>query len=131
VREPASDGQLQTPDAVEAAAADGLAGDQGEPAFDQVEPRGTGRSEVQMEARVDSEPVRDRGMLVGPVIVADQMQLKSWIAFGQRFQEGDEFDVGMALEALFTSYPPLPPPIRLATQTNYIEVKFRRLSMSC
>jgi hypothetical protein len=52
-----------------------------------------------MEARVGGEPVRDRRMLVSSVIVADQMQLKSRIAFGQRFQEGDEFDVGMALEA--------------------------------
>jgi hypothetical protein len=74
-----------SPDAVEAAAVDGLAGDQGEPAFDQVEPRGTGRSEVQMEARVGGEPVHDRRMLVGDVVVADQMQLKSRIAFGQRF----------------------------------------------
>ena len=40
-----------------------------------------------------------RRVLVGAIVVADQMQLKSRIAFGQRFQEGDEFDVGVALEA--------------------------------
>jgi hypothetical protein len=98
VCEPAGDRPFQTPNAVEATAADGLAGDQFEPAFDQVEPRGTGRSEVQMEARVGVEPTCDRRMFVGAVIVADQMQLKSRIAFGQRFQEGDELDVGVALE---------------------------------
>ena len=36
VGEEASDGLLQARDALEAAAADGLAGNQGEPAFDQV-----------------------------------------------------------------------------------------------
>ena len=52
-----------------------------------------------MEARMGGEPAHDRRMLVGAIVVADQMQLKSRIAFGQRFQEGDEFDVGVALEA--------------------------------
>ena len=99
MREPASDRPFQTPHAVEAAAADGLAGNQGEPAFDQVWSPGTGRSEVQMEARVGGEPARDRRMLVGAIVVADQMQLKSRITLGERFQEGDEFDVGVALEA--------------------------------
>ena len=36
VREPASDRPFQTPHAVEAAAADGLSGNQAEPALDQV-----------------------------------------------------------------------------------------------
>ena len=44
--EPANDRLLQTLDAVEAAPADGLAGDQCEPTLDQVEPRAAGRSEV-------------------------------------------------------------------------------------
>jgi hypothetical protein len=35
------------------------------------------------------------------------------------------------LPPLFSPHLPLPPPIRLLTQTNYIEVKFRRLSTAC
>ena len=80
--------------AVEAAAPDGLAGNQGEPAFDQVEPRGAGRGEVQMEARMGGEPVLDRRMLVGPVVVADQVQFQPRVAFGQRLQKGDELERG-------------------------------------
>jgi hypothetical protein len=38
-----NDGLLRTLDAVEAAATDGLAGDQREPALDEGQPRGTGR----------------------------------------------------------------------------------------
>jgi hypothetical protein len=38
VREPASDRAFQTADTIEATAADGLAGDQGEATFDLVEP---------------------------------------------------------------------------------------------
>jgi hypothetical protein len=35
------------------------------------------------------------------------------------------------LPLLFTPHLPLPPPIRLATQTNYIAMTFRRLSTAC
>ena len=73
VGEEASDGLLQARDALEAAAPDGLAGNQAEPALDQVGPRGTGRGEVQLEARVGGEPLFNRGMLVGAVVIADQM----------------------------------------------------------
>ena len=52
VGQEAGDGLLQARDAVEAAAANGLRAYQAEPALDQVEPRGAGRGEVQMEARV-------------------------------------------------------------------------------
>ncbi len=41
VGQEAGDGLLQARDAVEAAAANGLRGDQAEPALDQVEPRGS------------------------------------------------------------------------------------------
>src|SRR5207244_4816166 len=80
VGQEAGDGLLQSRDAVEAAAANGLRGDQAEPALDQVEPRGAGRGEVQMEARVRDQPLCDRWMLVGSVVVADQMQLQLGIA---------------------------------------------------
>ena len=71
VGQEAGNGLLQARDAVEAAAANGLRGDQAEPALDQVEPRGAGRGEVQMEARVRGQPLFDCGMLVGSVVVAD------------------------------------------------------------
>src|ERR1700687_3192043 len=96
VGQEAGDGLLQARDAVEAAPANGLRGDQAEPALDQVEPRGAGRGEVQMEARVRGQPLFDRGMLVGSVVVADQMQLQLGIALGQRLQEDDELGVPMA-----------------------------------
>src|SRR5229473_2602152 len=57
VGQEAGDGLLQARDAVEAAATNGLRGDQAEPALDQVEPRGAGRGEVQMEARVRDQPL--------------------------------------------------------------------------
>src|SRR5260370_28873829 len=64
VGQEAGDGLLQARGAVEAAAANSLRGDQAEPALDQVEPRGAGRGEVQMESRVRGQPLFDRGMLV-------------------------------------------------------------------
>src|SRR6266849_4460414 len=73
VGEVAGDGRFQTADAVKAAAADGRAGNQGKPAFDQIEPRGAGRREVQMEARMGGAPRQHRGMLVGTIVVADQV----------------------------------------------------------
>ncbi len=99
VREPAHDGTLQARAAIEAAAANRLRGDQAEPALEQVEPRGAGRSEVQMKARMSGPPLSNHRMFMGPVVVVDQMQLTSQIAVGQRFQEGDDLQVGMALEA--------------------------------
>ena len=96
VGQEAGDGLLQARDAVEAAAANGLRGDQAEPALDQVEPRGAGRGEVQMKARMGGQPVLYRGMLVGAVVVADQMQFQLGVALGQRLQEGDELGVPMA-----------------------------------
>jgi len=73
VGEVAGDGAFQPADAVKAAAADGLGGNQGEPALDQVEPRGAGRREVQMEAGMGRAPIPHRRMLVGAVVVADQV----------------------------------------------------------
>src|SRR5260370_18320789 len=96
VGQKAGDGLLQARDAVEAAAANGLRGDQAEPALDQVEPRGAGRGEVHVQARVRGQPLFDRGMLVGSVVVADQMQLQLGIALGQRLPEDDELGVPMA-----------------------------------
>ena len=45
-----------------------------EPALDQVEPRGAGRREVQLKARMGGQPVAHRLVLVGPVVVEDDVQ---------------------------------------------------------
>jgi hypothetical protein len=35
------------------------------------------------------------------------------------------------LPPILTTHPPLPPPLGLLTQTNYIRMKFRHLSTAC
>src|SRR5579875_3757801 len=45
-----------------------------EPAFHQVEPRGAGRGEVQMETRMTQQPALDGRGFVGGVIVDDQVE---------------------------------------------------------
>ena len=57
------------------AAANPLARDLGEPAFDQVEPRGAGRHEVAVIPRMGGEPSLDRRMRVRAVVVENQMNL--------------------------------------------------------
>ena len=61
---------------LEHAATDLIAGDQAEEAFDLAEPGGGCRSEVHMEARMFCQPRLDLGMLVGGVVVGDQMQVE-------------------------------------------------------
>src|SRR5262249_15336147 len=78
--EPACDRGLQPAHAVEAAAPDGLTGNQGEPAFHQVEPGRPSGCEVQMETRMSGEPLLHRRVLVRPVVVADQVNLAARIA---------------------------------------------------
>ena len=70
------DCRLEFSDAAEDAAADGVAGDQAEEAFDQIDPGGRGRSEVEVEAGVALEPSLDLGVLVGRVVVDDEMQIE-------------------------------------------------------
>lgn len=62
--------------ALEHAAADAFVRDLAKPAFDQVEPRGTGRREVDMKTQMLPEPFLDVGMFVGGVVVHDQMQIQ-------------------------------------------------------
>ena len=52
VFEEPDDAAFELGDAVKTAAANRLLADNAEPAFDQIEPRGAGRGEVQMEARL-------------------------------------------------------------------------------
>ena len=70
------DGGLEFGHASEHAAADGVVGDQGEEALDQVDPGGGSRREVEAEAGVALEPSPDLGVLVGSVVVDDQIQIE-------------------------------------------------------
>jgi hypothetical protein len=36
-----------------------------------------------------------------------------------------------SLSPLFTTHPPLPPPSQLTIATNYMRMKFKRLSTAC
>ena len=83
VRQVTYDRLLQAPEAGEAATADGLAGDPGEPALDQLKPRGARWGEVHMETRMRGQPLLDRRMLVGAIVVADQMPFSPGVAAGQ------------------------------------------------
>ena len=58
------------------AATDLALGQGGEPALDLIEPRGRGRSEVHVEARIASEPSFDGRSLVGTIVVHHQMHVE-------------------------------------------------------
>ena len=68
------DGRDQFLDAAEDPAPKALLRQLAEPALDQVEPRSAGRREVQLEARVGVEPLAHRLVLVGAVVVEDDVQ---------------------------------------------------------
>jgi len=65
--------RLQLSHAAEHAPANPLFGDVAEEAFDPVDLRRRGRREVQMKPRVLGQPVLDVRMLVGGVVIDDQM----------------------------------------------------------
>jgi hypothetical protein len=75
--------------------------DEGEETFDLVEPRGIGGREVNVPTRTSCEPSSDLGMLVGGVVVDDEMDVE----LGRHVcldvtQEGEELLVPMARFAL-------------------------------
>ncbi len=74
--DPGFDVAFECGDAVVDAAADLAVGEEPEPAFDLVQPRGAGRGEVQMESWVGREPGADRRGLVGGQVVADQVHIQ-------------------------------------------------------
>jgi len=80
--EEALDGVREVGDAAKDAAADGLAVNDGEPGLHLIEPARAGRSEVEMEARVVSQPGLHLGVLVGPVVVEHEVELTPRIAPG-------------------------------------------------
>src|SRR6266700_6820327 len=68
------DGLLEFGQAVKDAAANALRGEVAEEALDHVEPRGAGRGEVDMKAGMARQPVTDSRVLMGRVVVSDQVQ---------------------------------------------------------
>ena len=86
---------------MERAAADRTLGDEGEEAFDLVEPGGVGGREVNVPARTAGEPGSDLGMLVGGVVVDDEMDVELSRHVGLDVtQEGEELLMAMAGFAL-------------------------------
>ncbi len=73
VGEEANDGAFQLDHAGEIAAPNSLLADDVESAFDQIQPGCAGRGEVQVKARMAFKPGFYPGVLVSPVIVADQV----------------------------------------------------------
>ena len=69
------DGSFELWNGGEDAASDALLGDQAEEALDLIEPRGRGRREVQVKARVLGQPCLNVGMLVRSVVVEDEMEI--------------------------------------------------------
>src|SRR5215470_15023785 len=55
--------------------------------------------EVQMDAEMGGQPLVYGKMLVGSVVVANEMQLPFGVTARQRFQESNELNMGMAREA--------------------------------
>jgi hypothetical protein len=80
------DGGLQVGNAAEYAAADALVGDVAKEPLHHVEPGGTGRREVQVKARMLGQPGQDFGVLVGGVVIDDEVQfLLAWAYCDQSF----------------------------------------------
>ena len=95
------DRPLEVDDGVEHAATDALSGDLGEEAFDQVEPGRRGRREMHVEARMPGQPRLDLGMLVGGVVVGDQMDIEVRCDLPvDPVEESDELLVPVLLHAL-------------------------------
>ncbi len=90
------DGAIQFRDAMKRSASDALTGDLGEPSLHQVQPRGPGRGEVQMVARVGGEPRLHLGVGVRAIVVQDQVNLPPPRSGPlDPFQKRQEFDVAL------------------------------------
>jgi len=85
------DGSDEIGDAFEGSAADAFSCDFSKPTLDEVKPRGTRWDKVQMETRVFLYPAFDAGMLMGGVIVDDEMQVEPrrglMVYLAQEFEE--------------------------------------------
>ena len=69
------DGHLEIGHAGEYAAADALVGDIAQEPLDHIEPGRTGGREMDMKARVLVQPSQNLWVLVGHVVINDQVQL--------------------------------------------------------
>jgi hypothetical protein len=86
---------------IERAATDSALSDEGEEAFDLVEPGGVGGREVNVPTRTACEPSSDLGMLVGGVVVDDEMDVElGWYVGLDVTQEGEELPMTMTGFAL-------------------------------
>ena len=74
-----ADGFDQVTNAAECAPADSLPRDFGKPAFDLIEPGGTGRREVCVIARALSQPLLHFGMFMGSVIIQHEVDVQTGI----------------------------------------------------
>jgi len=87
--------------AAEYSAADSLIGNLAEPAFDHIQPGTRCWNEVQMKARMSSHPGFYARMLVGRVIVHDQMKVQLGRSFRiDFFEEADEFLMAVSRHAV-------------------------------
>src|SRR5665213_3386328 len=94
------DGGLEVDDAEECAASEPALGEGGEEAFYRVQPGGAGRGKVEGHARVTGEPGDHLRVLVGSVVVEDDMHgLSGRDGLFDGVEEADELLMPMALHA--------------------------------
>ena len=97
-----------------------LPGQLGEEALDGVEPGGRGWGEVEMEPLVPAEPGLNLGMLVGGVVVDDQVEFLAGRGLAvDLVEEADEFLMPMARHAC-----PMTLPSRTSRAANSVVVPF-------
>jgi hypothetical protein len=93
----AANGGDQGRHAAEGASPQALARDLGEEALDEIEPRGSGRGEVELKPRMLPEPRRYRRMLVRAVVVENEMNgLTARRPLIDGVQKRDELGMGVA-----------------------------------
>jgi hypothetical protein len=80
----------QVADRGEAAAADGLAGDDREEDLDQVQPGSRGRGEVHGDPGVLCQPGGHPRVFVGGVVVGHDVQRHPWVGLGDLFEAAQE-----------------------------------------
>ena len=99
--EEAFDGSLEVDDRVEDAAFQSALGELGEEALDRVEPRTRGRREMEDETRVARQPGHDLGMLVGGIVVENDMDhLAGRHLCFYGIEKADEFLMAVSLHTL-------------------------------
>ena len=92
-------------DVFEAAAPEGLAGQDAEPGLDLVHPGRAGGREVEREAGVLRQPRMDVGGLVGAYVVEDDVDLAPAIGTGEQPQERQEVVTRVSLTGLVRHLP--------------------------